>query len=99
MKWCGGIGIGGGVMLNVMRILFFVFLGLFLLELILGVPLNAALNSLAENLGVIVFFQIATFIYFIGMGIAVSRRNYFGVKFTRVMMPSFLFILVADLFL
>ena len=33
-QWCGGVGIGGGVMLNVMRIMFLVYAGLFVLNTI-----------------------------------------------------------------
>ena len=35
LNWCGGIGIGGGVMLNVMRIMFYVQVGLLLLNMVL----------------------------------------------------------------
>lgn len=34
IEWCGGIGIGGGVMLNVLRIIFFVYLGIFALNVV-----------------------------------------------------------------
>ena len=36
LKWCGGIGIGGGVMLNVTRILFVVQIGLLFLNMLLS---------------------------------------------------------------
>ena len=37
IKWCGGLGIGGGVMMNVMRILLIVFLGIALLRTLISV--------------------------------------------------------------
>ena len=49
--WCGGIGIGGGV----------------------------------------IFYELL-------MAGAIRKGKVFGVKFTRAMMPSILFILVADIF-
>ena len=36
LNWCGGIGIGGGVMLNVTRILFVVQIGVLLLNMLLS---------------------------------------------------------------
>ena len=47
-QWCGGIGIGGGVMLNVMRIMFFVYAGLFVLNTIMS-GLSAALPILQNS--------------------------------------------------
>ncbi|MDE6020382.1 MAG: hypothetical protein K2H01_05205 [Ruminococcus sp.] len=98
INWCGGIGIGGGVMLNVMRIMFFIYFGIFLLNIISGSSLQDALIYLAKQWGIILFFNIGVLFYNIGMGTAISRGRRFGVKFTRAMMPSFLFIIVADIF-
>lgn len=98
LNWCGGIGIGGGVMLNVMRILFFVYAGIFVLNLISGVSPQDALVGLLRQWGIVLFFHMGVLFYHIKMGSAVNRGTYFGVKYTRAMMPSFLFILVADLF-
>lgn len=98
INWCGGIGIGGGVMLNVMRIMFFIYFGIFLLNIISGSSLHDALIYLAKQWGIILFFNIGVLFYNVGMGVAISRGRRFGVKFTRAMMPSFLFIIVADIF-
>lgn len=98
LEWCGGIGIGGGVMLNVMRILFFVYLGIFLLNILSGNELMDSLLHLAKQWGIILFFHIGVLFYQIRMGVAISKGTQFGVKFTRAMMPSFLFIIMADIF-
>lgn len=98
LVWGGGIGIGGGVMLNVMRIMFFVYMGICLLNILAGNDLAASLLNLAEQWGVIVFFHIGVVYYNIRMGAAISKGKQLGVKFTRAMMPSFLFIIVADIF-
>ena len=95
--WCGGVGIGGGVMLNVMRIMFFVYLGLFALNTITS-GLTASLPIFAEQLLVVLFFSLGAFFYCFRMGIAVNKRTACGVKFTRILLPSFLFILAADIF-
>lgn len=96
-QWCGGIGIGGGVMLNVMRIMFFVYAGLFLLNTVMSGP-AAALPIFAEQLAIILFFSFGAFFYCLRMGIAINKGSFCGVKFTRILLPSFLFILAADIF-
>ena len=96
-EWCGGVGIGGGVMLNVMRIMFFVYLGLFVLNTVTS-GLTASLPIFAEQLLVVLFFSLGAFFYCLRMGIAVNKGTACGVKYTRILLPSFLFILAADIF-
>lgn len=96
-QWCGGVGIGGGVMLNVMRIMFLVYAGLFILNTVTS-GLTAALPIFAEQLVVVLFFSLGAFFYCLRMGIAVNKGATCGVKFTRILLPSFLFILAADIF-
>ncbi len=97
LQWCGGVGIGGGVMLNVMRIMFFVYAGLFVLNTVTA-GLTAALPIFAEQLLVVLFFSLGAFFYCLRMGVAVNKGKSCGVKFTRILLPSFLFILAADIF-
>ena len=80
-QWCGGIGIGGGVMLNVMRIMFFVYAGLSVLNTIVS-GLSAALPIFAEQLIVVLFFSFGAFFYCLRMGRAINKGAVFGVKFT-----------------
>jgi hypothetical protein len=98
LNWCGGIGIGGGVMLNVMRVMFFVYIGLFVLNMIMGNPVKDNLIELAKGLGTVLFFNLGVFGLSATMGAAVRKGRSFGVKFTRALMPSFIFIIVADIF-
>lgn len=104
IEWCGGIGIGGGVMLNVLRIMFVVYLGLFLLNVVLSgagtgnwLPSEVA-GNFAKQAGMTLFFHLGVFFYSVRMGMAVNKGKYCGEKFTRVLLPSFLFILMADVF-
>lgn len=97
LHFAGGLGIGGGVMLNVLRILLLVYVGLFALRALTG-DLPAAAISFAKQLGIILFFHLGVLFYGIPMGIGVNKGKECGVHYTRVMMPSFLFILVADVF-
>lgn len=96
-RWSGGLGIGGGVMVNVMRILFFVYLVLFALNIIID-GLAAALPVLAEQMIILLLLSLGVFVYSLRMGIAINKREACGVKFTRVLLPSFLFIIGADIF-
>lgn len=104
VEWCGGIGIGGGVMLNVMRIMFFVYLGIFVLNVVsVGVKTGnwlpiGAVQSFAEQLAVILFFNLGVLFCGSRMSAAINKGIPCGVKFTRVLLPSFLFILAADIF-
>ena len=73
LVWGGGVGIGGGVMLNVTRILFVVEIALLVLNSVL-------------------------LFYLSGMGRAIRKETAFGKKYTRILIPSFVFILFADVF-
>jgi len=104
LTWCGGVGIGGGVMLNVMRMLFLVFTGILLLSVaISGIEHGEWLPQqsfiiYAKQLALILFLHAGVIAYVWKMGLAISKSNKFGIRYTRVMMPSFLFIIVADFF-
>ena len=104
LVWGGGIGIGGGVMLNVTRILFFVDIGLLALNILLSAangggffPKDAWI-SFAENAALLLYFNLGVLFYAEGMGRAIRKRSFFGKKYTRILIPSFVFILFADVF-
>lgn len=104
LTWGGGVGIGGGVMLNVTRILFFVQVGLLLLNILLSVtktgdffPRDAWL-SFAENAALLLFFNLGVLFYLIRMGLKIRKSAPAGKKYTRILIPSFIFILFADIF-
>ena len=104
LVWGGGVGIGGGVMLNVTRILFIVDIGLLALNTLLSVantgnffPADAWL-SFAENAALLLYFNLGVLFYLAGMGRAIRKGTVFGKKYTRILIPSFIFILFADIF-
>ena len=97
LRFLGGMGIGGGVMLNVMRIMMYVFMGIFVLN-ILGAGFAEALDIFGSQLLMVLFYHLGVLFYGLPMARAISKGQDFGVRFTRVMLPSFLFILAADLF-
>ena len=104
LTWGGGVGVGGGVMLNVTRIMFFVQLGVLGLNMALsGFQTGnffpaAALRSFGENALLLVYFNLGVLVYLAGMGRAINRGEAFGKRYTRILIPSFVFILFADVF-
>jgi len=104
LNWGGGVGIGGGVMLNVTRILFIVNIGLLVLNTVLSIirtgvffPKDAWL-SFGESAALLVFFNLGVLFYLGRMGLFIRKSAVSGKKYTRIMVPSFLFILFADVF-
>ncbi len=104
LKWGGGVGIGGGVMLNVTRILFIVDIALLALNTVLsGVqtgnffPVSAWL-SFAENAVLLLYFNLGVLYYLARMGRYIKDGTFSGTKYTRILIPSFVFIIFADIF-
>ena len=104
LAWGGGVGIGGGVMLNVTRIMFIVEIGLLLLNTVLSglntgnwLPLDAWV-SFGQNAALLLFFNLGVLFYLAQMGGAIHHESHFGKKYTRILIPSFVFIVFADIF-
>ena len=104
LSWGGGVGIGGGVMLNVTRILFVVDIALLVLNTVLSVintgsffPKDAWV-SFAENAALLLFFNLGALFFLGRMGRYIRKGGCCGKKYTRIMLPSFVFILFADIF-
>ena len=104
LTWGGGIGIGGGVMLNVMRIVFYVQIGLLFLNILLSAtqtgnwfPADAFFNFITQAL-IIGFLNLGVFWYTFRMGKAIRKKEICGEKYTRILLPSFVFILFANIF-
>lgn len=104
LGWGGGVGIGGGVMLNVTRILFLVDIGLLLLNTVLSAARTGnffprgAWISFAENAAILLYFNLGALVYLIRMAHFVRKGTFSGKKYTRILIPSFIFILFADIF-
>ena len=104
LTWGGGVGIGGGVMLNVTRILFFVQAGLLVLNLLLsGIQTGnflptGPLYGFLKNVAWLLYFNLGVLFYIIRMGGAIRKGQAAGKRYTRILIPSFIFILFADLF-
>lgn len=104
LVWGGGVGIGGGVMLNVTRIMFFAEIAILLLNIILSAantgdffPRDAWIGF-GENAALLLFFNLGVLFYLIRMGTYIEKGTCAGKKYTRILIPSFVFIIFADIF-
>ena len=102
LEWCGGIGIGGGVMLNVERIMITVLFGLMLLNVLLGAVRGQNILEPVRSFGISVLellvLACGIIAYTVRLAVHVSRGTDAGKRYTRIMLPSFVFILFADIF-
>ena len=104
LTWGGGVGIGGGVMLNVTRILFIVDIALLVVNTVLSAvntgnffPKSSWVSFL-QNAALLLYFNLGVLFYLIRMGSSIRKGTFFGKKYTRILIPSFIFILFADIF-
>ena len=100
----GGVGIGGGVMLNVTRILFIVDIAMLILNLIITAVNGGNLlawdlwESFLVNAAWIIYLNLGLLVYLFRMGSFINKGTDAGKKYTRILIPSFIFILFADVF-
>ena len=103
--WGGGVGLGGGVMLHVLAYVALVYIGLLIIQAIM----NAAAGTVLINAGMLINFgKNMGMLLFLGSGMLLGlgrlawfiRRKECAKNFySRVMLPSFLFLVVADIFM
>ena len=102
LEWCGGVGIGGGVMLNVERIMIPVMFGLMLVNMCLnavqGGNVLEPVFSFGISLGELVLLCCGIIAFTVRLAAHISKGSHAGKRYTRIMLPSFVFILFADIF-
>ena len=104
IEWCGGLGIGGGVMMNVMRIVIVIQAMIALICLILtGIDTGNFLDGqillgFFKGLAEVLFFGCGIITFDIWLASCINRKKEYGKHYTRIMLPSFLFIICADIF-
>jgi len=106
ITWGGGLGIGGGVMLHV---IFYVTLLLSILQFIIGIFINIVsgkpaidnvlLSSFIRSVIIWLFFSSGMLLYEFIFAWAIKNKKSVKTKYTRVILPSFIFIAVADIFM
>ena len=102
LTWCGGVGIGGGVMLNVERIMITVMFWLMLLNILLravqGGNILEPVWSFGISLGELLILACGIIAYAVRLALHINKGTDAGKRYTRIMVPSFIFILFADIF-
>ncbi|MFM9413536.1 hypothetical protein ACKQTC_04055 [Peptococcus simiae] len=103
LNWCGGLGIGGGVMMNVMRMMVMVFFAISLLNLIIGGVQDSllqteAIRNLTRQVLVLIVLGSGILAFDIRLATCLNRGKAYGTHYTRILLPSFIFILCADIF-
>ncbi len=102
--WCGGLGIGGGVMMNVMRILIMVYFAI----MVLGLSYSLRYEHRFAGGYIVHFLKELLEVAVLGCGIisfdiwfakCINRKEEFGKHYTRLMLPSFVFIIFTDIFM
>jgi hypothetical protein len=106
MAYGGGLGIGGGVMLH---IVFYTTLLLGIVEFIVRVIINLFagsasllgnnLVSLLRSLAIWIVFDIGMLICIFRLASAVRKNKTVKNMYTRVMVPSFVFVIFADIYM
>lgn len=104
ITWGGGIGIGGGEMLHVLSIIYpIVFIVMILINFIrYGMGEPAAFSDwlpLIKNMSIYLFFNIGVIYCMIRLSVSVRRIQRTKNRYTRIMVPAFLFIPMADVFM
>jgi len=102
LEWCGGIGIGGGVMLNVERIMLPVMFGLMILNMLLrgvqGEDILEPVRSFGTTIGTFLLLCCGIIAFTVRLTSHINKGTDAGKRYTRIMLPSFIFILFADIF-
>lgn len=103
VEWGGGLGIGGGVMIFVLMFVILVQLVILLIGIISnaisGAPVLNALRSFVPSLISWLFFNAGVLFFTARLARAVRRGATTKNLYTRVMLPSFIFLVVADIFM
>lgn len=104
VTWGGGIGIGGGEMLHILSVIYpIVFAVMILINFIryaMGTPVPCSdWMPCIKNLAIYLFFHIGVIYCMVRLAVSIRRGRKTKNRYTRVMVPAFLFIPMADVFM
>lgn len=105
IAWGGGIGLGGGVMLHALYYVLLVRSLLFLLSMLLNlfsgdyIVNSALLWSFGRSILSFLYFNGGMLFASIKMAHAVRKGLFMGTLYMRALLPTFLFLPIADLFM
>jgi len=106
ITWGGGLGIGGAVMLH---LIFFIIPLWSIIQFAIGIISNVINGNPVINNGMLtgfrngilfwLFYNIGLFVCAFIMAQAIKRKKIIKNLYTRAMFPSFIFLLIADIFM
>jgi len=106
ITWGGGLGIGGAMMLHV---IFYVVFLWNIIQFIIGIIINVVFGNPAVNSGMLtglghgmlfwLFWNSGLFLYTFLLTQAIKRKKPVKNRYTRAMVPSFIFLIFADIFM
>lgn len=105
LTWGGGVGIGGGEMFHCLAVYYPIAFAVLILEnLIRHDAMRTAVifptwQPLLENIGIYLFLNCGIFYCMARLSVNVRKRRRMKNCYTRVMVPAFLFIPMADIFM
>ncbi len=104
ITWGGGIGIGGGVMLRVLGTVYPILIGIILLQMAVsffstGIVPSGLWRSFAIQIFTWLFLNSGVLFCMARLSSAIRREQVLTDQFTRVMIPAFLFIPIANIFM
>jgi len=106
ITWGGGLGIGGGVMLHVLYKIMFIWTGVQIVITVIysifaGIPVivNTLLPGLANSVIIMLFLYCGMLFFEFILARAIRNKKSIKNKYTRVMLPSFIFLIVANIFM
>jgi len=109
ITWGGGLGIGGGVMLHVLYKIMLIWTSIeivisIIYNIFAGIPVMESVNNillpgLSGCLIRILFFYCGMLLFEFILAWAIRNKKSIKNKYTRVMVPSFIFVIVANIFM
>lgn len=88
--------------MNVMRIMILVVFGVFLMNMVLclssGESPRESILNMVENVAEVLVLGCGIITYDLALARAIGKGKAYGRRYTRIMVPSFVFILFADIF-
>jgi len=106
ITWGGGLGIGGAVMLHAIFYLIFLWS---IIQLAIGIIINVVSRNPVINNGMLagfgqsmliwLIFNSGLFFYTFLLTQAIKRKKLIKNRYTRAMLPSFIFLIIADIFM
>ncbi|GFI61147.1 hypothetical protein IMSAG049_00304 [Clostridiales bacterium] len=104
LVWGGGVGIGGGEMFHCLAVYypvaFAVLIAINIIKYTLGTEITfSTWLPLLENIGIYLFFNCGVFYCIARLSASVRKLHQTKNRYTRIMVPAFLFIPMADIFM